>query len=96
MEAFAEHVKKFNPISFSVVVIANDHNPTILNPDFLRTNNIIPSDYAVKNTVTTPPFSTVEYENGITISVEIDKLQVINNISNGLDTAETAVKIASE
>jgi len=65
---------------FSVVVVAADHNPTILNPDFLKAQKIVPEDWSLGGPpITTPPFATVTYENGVTISVEPSKLQAADN-----------------
>ena len=49
----------------SVVVTAEFHNPSILNPDFLVSREIIPADWVVTEAVTTPPVSVVRYNNGI-------------------------------
>lgn len=68
---------------FSIVVVAADHNPTILNPDFLKIQKIVPGDWALAGpAITTPPFATVPYENGVTVSVEPGKLQVADNKSS--------------
>jgi hypothetical protein len=32
-------------LQFSIVVLATDHNPTILNPGFLRLQKIVPEDW---------------------------------------------------
>ena len=60
----------------SIVVLANENNPTILNPDFLKIQKIVPEDWEVSDDpITTPPFSSVKYSNGYTIIVENDKVQ---------------------
>lgn len=69
-------------LQFSIVVLATDHNPTILNPDFLRLQKIVPEDWKWKLAtppITTPPFATVQYESDVSISVESNKLQVADN-----------------
>ena len=69
-------------LQFSIVVLATDHNPTILNPDFLRLQKIVPADWEwelASPPITTPPFATVQYESGVSISVESNKLQVADN-----------------
>lgn len=65
-------------IQFSAVVAGTAHNPTILNPDFLALRNIVPREWAweVTETITTPPFASVRYANGLAITVEPNKLQV--------------------
>lgn len=66
-------------LEYSVVVVANDHNPTILNPDFLDRQDIVPAEWGWKvagNPITTPPFAVVPYDNGVTVTVETNRLQV--------------------
>lgn len=66
-------------LQFSIVIIASDHNPTILNPDFLRVQCIVPEDWGwelASPTIVTPPFATVQYASGVSISVESNKLQI--------------------
>jgi len=68
-------------LHFSIVVLANDHNPTILNPDFLKMQKIIQEDWAwelATPPITTPPIATVKYKSGVSISVESNKLQVLD------------------
>ncbi len=43
-------------VGFSVVVVAQSNNPTILNPDFLRHNGIVRSSRALRDD--RPPFTT--------------------------------------
>lgn len=89
------------PLEFSVVVAANDHNPTILNPDFLDRQNIVPAAWGWKvsgNPITTPPFAAVSYDSGVTVSVETNKLQVRDvrstaESSKALDIARKYVEI---
>jgi hypothetical protein len=71
---------------FSGVVVGQAHNPTILNPDFLATEGIVPKswNWSVRETITTPPLSMIRYSNGVTITVEPNKLQVTDpNVENG-------------
>ncbi len=62
--------------SVSVVVTAEFHNPSILNPDFLVSREIVPSDWVVTEAVTTPPVSIVQYDNGIRWVVDQSNLTV--------------------
>jgi hypothetical protein len=66
---------KFQLATFSVVVVGSNHN--LLNPDFLRVNKIVPIDQEVTKTITTPPVAIVEYKSGLSITVEMEKLQVL-------------------
>lgn len=71
-------------LEFSVVVVANDHNPTILNPDFLERQQIVPQTWGWKvadPAITTPPFAMVVYDSGVTVSVEPNKLQIPTSLS---------------
>jgi len=63
----------------SIVILAAEHNPTVLNPDFLLRNSIISEEWGlsvVGQPITTPAFSTVVYSKNITISLEPNKFQV--------------------
>ena len=60
----------------SVVVTAEYHNPSILNPDFLTSHGIVPDDWTVAETLTTPPISVVKYTNGIAWTVDQSRLTV--------------------
>lgn len=75
--------------SFSIVISAKQNNPTILNPDFLKINKIVPEKMKLTETVTTPIFSMAKYsllesgekdrEGDITITVEPEKLQLLES-----------------
>ena len=62
--------------SVSVVVTAEFHNPSILNPDFLVSREIVPADWTVLNTVTTPPLSVVGYENKVGWTINPSQLTI--------------------
>ena len=52
----------------TIVIVAENHNPTILNPDFLKFNDIVPKEWDMgQPPLCTPPISQVEYKNGIKI-----------------------------
>lgn len=67
-------------IQFSVVISGETHNPTILNPDFLAVRNIVPSEWGwdTGQVVTTPALSLVSYTNGLSITVEPSRLQIVD------------------
>lgn len=54
----------------SVVLSAHVHNPSIINPDFLKSSRIVPTDWTVTETITTPGFSQTDFENGIGLTVD--------------------------
>jgi hypothetical protein len=65
-------------IQVSSVVVGRAHNPSILNPDFLNLNGIVPKEWEVADTLTTPQLAVVRYVNGISVTVEHNKLQVVD------------------
>lgn len=85
-------------LQFSIVIIAADHNPTILNPDFLRMRGIVPEDWCwelASPPIVTPPFATVQYESGVSISVESNKLQIADTKTSE-PTESNIVEIANQ
>jgi len=71
---------KLEVLNTSVVVLAQHHNPTILHPSFLTSQNIISNDWELAELpVSTPVFAMVKYKNGIVFNVEESKFQVIDN-----------------
>ncbi|MHC4402296.1 MAG: hypothetical protein ACYTG0_21740 [Planctomycetota bacterium] len=58
-------------LNTSVVVLAHEHNPTILHPEFLLARAIVSEDWEVADPpITTPAFSVAKYNNGITFQVD--------------------------
>ena len=58
-----------------MVVVGRNHNPSILNPDFLKINGIVPADWELAQ----PPFCTemisqVAYKNGVVIVSQQGKI----------------------
>ena len=68
----------------SVVVTAEFHNPSILNPDFLEKHGIVPENWAVTETVTTPTASVVKYANGVAWTVDPSRLTVSEDLRTGV------------
>lgn len=90
-------------IEVSCVVVANAHNPSILNPDWLMINSILPKELdwePSEPSIITPPLARVAYQNGITIVLESGKLIVtLGNIRSdhgGLGPAEIIEAITSQ
>lgn len=67
---------------FSVVILAQANNPTILNPDFLKNNGIVDAAFTPVSVVCTPPVSQVAYAEGFSIVAEFEKLQFIDERSD--------------
>ncbi len=88
---------KLRLFQFSGVVVGQAHNPTILNPDFLMVEGIVPKswNWIVVDTITTPALAMVRYANDVTITVEKTKLQVTDpNVEDGPDKSKVG-EIAS-
>lgn len=85
-------------VQVSTVVIGETHNPSILNPDFLASQGIVPKAWGWKlaDTFTTPPLSLVRYENGVTVTVEVNKLQVVDPSVGDDPTSTRAASVAAE
>jgi len=72
---------------FSIVVVAKNHNPTILNPDFLKINKIVPAEWQLaRNPICVEPMSQVAFKNGITITAQLDRVIFLETVqSNNQD-----------
>lgn len=59
-------------VGFSVVVVANAHNPSILNADFLRHNGIVGEDWrpSMEDCLTSPMLSQVAFDGGLHIQAD--------------------------
>lgn len=68
----------------SIVIAAESNNPSILNPDFLKYNDIVPEDWeSADRPVTTGVISQVAYTNGISIVSEPNKINFLERIHDG-------------
>jgi hypothetical protein len=71
-------------LNTSVVVLAQDHNPTILHPAFLAAEGIVPGDWELAdNPLCTPAFSLAKYSNGISFTVESNRFVVTEEMPAG-------------
>jgi len=67
---------------FSIVVIGKKHNPTILNPDFLKYNDILPANWELSRTpICVEPFAEVSFKNNITITAQPERVIFLENIT---------------
>lgn len=73
-------------INVSVVLVAKHHNPSLLNPDFLRSNGLAEKDTSVRadQTLVTPAFSRIVFENGISWTVDPDRCTIQEDINDSL------------
>jgi hypothetical protein len=71
-------------LNAAVVVVATEHNPTILHPAFLKAEGIVPLDWELaEDPISTPAFSVASYTNGIAFTVESAKLQILDTNADG-------------
>src|SRR5262245_9370718 len=74
----------FSLASSSVVVLAKDHNPSLLHPAFLAGQGIMRSDEELaEQSISTPAVSVVKYASGLVFMVELNKLQITDNAPTG-------------
>lgn len=70
-------------IQFSIAVVGQNHNPSIINRDFLNIRNIVPLgwDWDVNDDqmIVTPLLAQVSYKNGVAIRVEPNKATFVDS-----------------
>lgn len=67
--------KKVNIQEIAVVIVAKSNNPSILNPDFLKHNNIVPKSWELSESpLATEPISQVKFKSNISIAAQFEKL----------------------
>lgn len=64
----------FKTTEINIVVNANANNPSILNPDFLKINDIVDKDLKSLEFICTPPFSQIKFENRTSILIDTERL----------------------
>lgn len=70
---------------FSLVLAANENNPTILNPDFLERAEIVNPKWDWKpggQKITTPGYSTVQYDSGVVVTSQPRALEIVDGVSH--------------
>lgn len=78
-------------LNTAVVVVAQEHNPTILHPAFLTSQGIIPEDWKLAEApVCTPAFSVAKYENGVSFTVDSNRFLVAEERPSG-NPAESGI-----
>lgn len=71
---------KLEMLNASVVVLANDHNPSILHPEFLTRAKIVPEEWEASEVVCTQPVSFVKYNAGtLVFTVDSSKVQIVDS-----------------
>lgn len=71
----SDHEPQWNMVEFSVVILAQSHNPSILNADFLRHNGIVGEHWQPReDCLTSPMLSRVAFNDGL--AVQADPIRV--------------------
>ncbi len=83
-------------LSAAVVVLAQFHNPSILNPDFLKINKIVDEKWEVAESITTTPFSQTRFKNGISVTVDNERMNITQIIQGEYQEDSPIYDIASE
>lgn len=64
-----------------IVVVGQENNPSILNPDFLRYNDIVPKEWEVAEPpVCVGPVSEVVFKSGMRITAEMARITFIEDV----------------
>lgn len=81
--------KELQITKLSFVILARSHNPSLLNPDFLKVNNIVDQDWGtISPTFSTEQLSQVIFKSGVSFLLQPDRLiieQIINDIFKAED-----------
>ena len=78
--------KELQITNLSFVILARSHNPSLLNPDFLKVNNIIGNDWVTMSpTFSTEQLSQVVFNNGINLALQPDRLTINQDFEHKFD-----------
>ncbi|MEW6492329.1 MAG: hypothetical protein AB1589_07430 [Cyanobacteriota bacterium] len=73
-------IKNLEIQNFSIVLVAVNQNPSILNPDFLKYNHIVPVEWELgMPPISIPPLSQVAYKNGFNIIAQEDRITFLQS-----------------
>ena len=87
--------KEFHLQEYAIVVAGSNHNPTILNPDFLERRKIVPESWKIEKALTTDNLSQVQFDNKFVITVEPRRIVFLHyNPAELTDTTLENVSIA--
>src|SRR3989304_10635345 len=81
---------------FAIVILASANNPTILNPDFLRINEIVNKDFTPEKSISTPPISHVKYKEKVAITVDFERLTFADTDENRIPISSPIPSIAKK
>lgn len=82
----------------AVIVFATDHNPSLLNRDFLRIQGIVPESWGLEiedPVIITPPLSRVQFSTGLSITLDRHRLEIADSGVTDINGEARAVRVAS-
>ena len=68
--------ESFKVINVSAVLVANQHNPTIMNQDFLKSKEIVKPEWETADLLVTNLFARIVYSNGISFTVDPNRCAI--------------------
>lgn len=66
----------------NAVLIASSHNPSIINPEFLRKQRIVPSGWEPVQSIVTPTGSSVLYNSNVRFTTDHTRLEIRQDTEN--------------
>ena len=77
--------------TLGVSVVAQHHNPSILNKDFLMHRGIVPESWQAVETVTTSAISGISYDNGVQWMMNQNRLVIIEPCNRPFEQNEDSL-----
>src|SRR5712692_5829466 len=87
---------KLRFLNTSVVVAAKDHNPTVLHPAFLASQQIITDVELLEPPICTPAFAVVKYGNGLVFNGEKERFQFLDSRLRGDFSSSDIPRLATK
>jgi len=87
----------FEVQNLTIVIVAKNHNPTVLNPDFLKHNNIVPANWELAGPAfCIDPIAKVSFLSGVNIVAQSDRVSFTEGIAGKTMEAVSIPEIASQ
>lgn len=81
----------------SLVVAAEQHNPTVLHPAFLQAEGVVPADWEItEGPICTPAISMVSFAERFTFRVEPPRLEIVDDMPRGNGTGSPVCELAEK
>lgn len=87
----------FSIQELSIVILGRNHNPTILNPDFLKLNDIVAADWELQEPpICIEPMAQVHFKNKVKITAQLERVIFLENISGKAEQEILIPEIANK